>query len=116
MAGNVRQHKVAAMIQEELSDVMKKTGLEMLEGGMVTISEVTMSPDLLVAKIYFTFYNIKDKEKILNEISEQTAQIRGELGNRIRNAVRRVPELIFYIDDSVDRMMRIDELLRQIKK
>lgn len=116
MAGNVRQQKVAAMIQEVLSDVLKKTGLEMIEGGMVTISEVTMSPDLLVAKIYFTFYNIKDKEKILNEITEHTAQIRGELGNRIRNAVRRVPELIFYIDDSVERMMRIDELLRQIKK
>ena len=83
-----------------------------LNNDLVTISEVKMSPDLGVAKVYVSMMLVKDKQATLDRIYEHKGEIRKALGNQIRNQVRIVPELIFYIDEVEENAQRIEELLK----
>ena len=111
-----RQQKVSSLIQQTLGEVFQKHGATFYGGAFVTITEVEVTPDLLVAKIYISIYNVKDKEKTLDEIRSHTHEIRKHLGNKIRHHLRRIPELLFYLDESLDNALRINELLRDIDK
>ena len=75
-----------------------------------------VSPDLLVVKIFLSIYNVKDKEKTLDTIISNTHEIRRHLGNKMRFHLRRIPELLFYIDDSIENAMRVNELLNKVNK
>ena len=85
----------------------------MFGGAFITITGVKVSPDLGVAKIYLSFLAVKDKEALLAKIKDQVKEIRKHLGLRIKHQLRIVPELIFYIDDSLDYADRIDQLLKK---
>ncbi|MFI5134381.1 MAG: 30S ribosome-binding factor RbfA [Chitinophagales bacterium] len=111
-----KQKKVAGVIQQSLSEIFQRGNLSMVKGGMVTISEVSMSPDLLVAKIYLSLYQIKDPKAFLEELQQHTPELRHRLGNMIRNQVRRIPELHFYLDETMDHVFRLEEIFKQIKK
>jgi len=111
-----RQQKVGSLLQETLSEIFQKHGASYYGGAFVTITEVQMSPDLLVAKIYLSIYNVKDKNKTLGEIKAQGHEIRRQLGNRMRFHLRRIPELLFYLDESLENALRINTLLKEIGK
>lgn len=111
-----RQQKVSSLLQETLSEIFQVHGSSYYGRAFVTITEVQMTPDLLVAKIYLSIYNVKDKEKALDEIKAQTHEIRRHLGNKMRHHLRRIPELLFYLDESLDNAIRVNELLRNIGK
>ena len=85
----------------------------MFGGAFITVTVVRISPDLGHAKVYLSFFHKGDKDDLLQMVESQNRHIRGILGNRIGKSVRVVPELKFYIDDSMDQYEKIDSLLKK---
>ncbi len=107
----IRQQQVASLIKRTLSEIFIKEGRNIYNNAFVTITQVRLTPDLSVARIYLSVYNIQDKEDVITMISENEYGIRRLLGNRIRNKVRHIPELEFYLDDTLDEVYKMDKLL-----
>lgn len=113
---STKQKKVAGVIQEALSEIFQRENLSMVKGGMVTISEVSVSPDLLIAKVYLSLFQVKEPAQFMKELEKHVPELRHRLGNVIRNQVRRIPELHFYLDETMDQVFRLEEIFKQIKK
>ena len=109
---STRQKKVSRLIQKDLSEILQQTGRD-LGGKLITVTVVRMSPDLSVAKIYLSIFPLGKDENPLEKIKTKTSHIRHELGLRVKNQLRIVPELIFYIDDSLDYIEKIDNILKK---
>jgi ribosome-binding factor A len=116
MTEGKRQKQVAAVINKELNEIFNKMGLNMSDGGMVSISSVKITPDLYEARVYLSFFQVKDNEAMLKKIEEKNKEIRKELGTRVRHQLRSIPQLTFYIDDTLDYVFKIEELLDKVKK
>ncbi len=116
MTEGKRQKQVAIEISKQLNDIFLKMGLNMMEGGMISISSVKITPDLYEARIYLSFFQVKDPEAALEEFKERSSEIRGELGKRMRHQLRSIPQLTFYLDDTLDYVFKIEKLLDDIKK
>src|SRR5689334_17723024 len=116
MKDGIRQKKVAGVIQEALTLIFQKMGLSVVDGGMISISEVNMTPDLSVARVNLSFFNIPDPQAAIDKLQVKGSDIRGQLGNLIRHQVRIIPHLEFFRDDSLDEAFRMEELLKKIRK
>ena len=110
-----RQKQVAAVLNHELNDIFLRMGLNMSNGGMISISSVKITPNLFEAKVYLSFFQVKDKEGVLAKITDRYKEIRKELGTRVRHQLRSIPELTFYVDDTLDYVFKIEELLKKVK-
>jgi len=110
-----RQNKYAKLIQKEISSIFTKYGTTFYGNTMVTITLVKMSPDLGVAKIYLSPFKIKDHDAFIETMNSHKSEIRNLLGKSIKNQVRKIPELIFYVDDSLDHYEKIDKLFKKIE-
>ncbi len=111
---SIRQQKVERLIQRELSVIFQQSESALFPGSLINVTVVRVSPDLSLAKVYLSLYNPKAKaEEIFAVVEENKKQIRHALAQRIRNKVRIIPELAFFIDDSYDYSKRIEELLRK---
>ena len=107
-----RQQKVARQIQKDLSEIFMQTKRDVAQHKMITVTVVRMSPDLGLAKVYLSIFPSDDAEEFLKNLQQHHARhIRTELGKRIKH-LRIVPELTFFIDDSLDYAAHIDELLK----
>ncbi len=115
MEESKRQKQVARLIEEEMNTIFQKEGITMIHGGMVSISKVAVTPDLLEARIYLSFFKIENQEAALQIFKEKTSEIRGLLGNKLRHQLRRIPELQFFIDDTLDYVFKMEELFKKIK-
>ena len=111
-----RQKQVAGLINEELNDIFRRMNLLMVDGGMVSISAVKITPDLFEARVYLSMFKINDTQAVLLKFEEKNKEIRKELGSRVRHQLRSVPELKFYIDDTLDYAFKMEELFEKIKK
>ncbi|MCF0205983.1 MAG: 30S ribosome-binding factor RbfA [Bacteroidales bacterium] len=107
-----RQIQVAGIVQKELANIMQFKFNGLVPGRLLTITGVRMSPDLGLAKIYLSIFPSTDGQAIIKEINNNIYKIRYELGKAIRNDVRRIPELVFYLDDSFDEVERIEKALK----
>ncbi len=107
-----RQNKIARLIQKELSDIFQKE-TKAMGGVLITVSVVRISPDLSVARAYLSIFPSNRSEEILNNIKTHAKNIRYELGSRVRFQLRIIPELRFFLDDSLDYLEKIDELLKE---
>ena len=116
MTEGKRQKQVANEISKELNDIFLKMGLNMQDGGMVSISSVKITPDLYEARVYVSLFKVKHPEAALEKFKERSSEIRGELGKRMRHQLRSIPQLTFYIDDTLDYVFKIEELLDNLKK
>jgi ribosome-binding factor A len=116
MTEGKRQKQVAIEIAKELNDIFLKMGLTMFEGGMISISSVKITPDLFEARVYLSFFQVKDAEAVLEKFKERNSEIRGELGRRMRHQLRSIPQLTFYMDDTLDYVFKIEKLLDDLKK
>lgn len=114
MAGSTRQQKFGRLIQKELSDIFQRDKRGILDNTFVTISDVDMSPDLGVAKVYISMMLAKDKQKTLDKINRGKSEIRKALGERIRNQARIIPELIFFIDETEENANKIEALIKSL--
>jgi ribosome-binding factor A len=106
-----RQEQVAGLIQEELSQLFINKFNGLVPKRLVTITVVRMSPDLSLAKVYLSIFPSTDGDKIIKELNNHVAKVRFELGNVIKNSVRHIPELVFYLDDSLDYLDRINKAI-----
>ena len=109
-----RQKQVAAVLSEELNDIFRRLNLNMINGGMVSISSVKVTPDLLEARIYISMFKVADEKAALKKIETQAWEIKKELTARVKNQFRRMPILKFYPDDTLDHVFKMEELFRQI--
>ncbi len=109
-----RQKQVSALLLAELNKVFQKLGLSMIQGGMVSISSVKITPDLFEARIYLSFYQVSDPKAALKMIEDKAWEIKRDLVSSIRNQLRSMPQLTFYIDDSLDYVDKMDALFREI--
>ena len=108
---STRQSKIARLIQKELSDIFLKMTKE-TRGVMVSVSIVRVSPDLGIAKAYLSVFPSAKGQEIVETLNNNSKGIRFEFGNRVRHQLRIIPELRFYIDDSLDYIEHIDSLLK----
>ena len=109
---STRQKKVSKLIQKELADIFLRKNKELAPGKLVTITIVRVSPDLSVAKVYLSVYSPGKNDDLLETINEQKKNIRHQLAMRIKNQIKFIPDLIFYRDDSLDYLERIETLLK----
>jgi ribosome-binding factor A len=107
-----RLSKVERLLQKELGDIFQRQ-TQMMRGVIVSVSVVRVSPDLSVAKAYLSIFPSNKSKELLENIRENTKTIRYDLGQRIRTQVRKIPELAFFIDDSLDYLENIDNLLKK---
>src|ERR1700712_3097918 len=97
-----RQKQISGLIQAQINLSFQKTGLNFVDGGMVSISSVKITPDLLEARIYLSIFNAKDKKAVLKKIEDRAWEVKKELAASVKNQLRRIPELKFFIDDTLD--------------
>jgi len=109
-----RQRQVAGALQEELNDIFRRLGLSMLDGGMVSISSVKVTPDLLEARIYLSLFQVKDAPGVMKTIESRAWEIKKELADRVKHQLRRIPVLHFYLDDTLDYVFKMEEILKKI--
>lgn len=114
MAGTTRQQKFARLIHKELSDILQRDKRGILDNAFVTLTDVRVSPDLSVAKIYVSMLLADNRAAILEKINSRKGEIRKALGDRIRHQARIIPELIFYIDEVEENAQRIEEIIRNL--
>ena len=110
---NTRQQKIAKQIQRDIAEIIQKEYSATLRGILVTVTTVRVSVDLAYAKIYVSIFPFDKAEATLQFLAEQSRAIRGILGNRMRNQVKSIPELQFFIDDSLEYIENIDSLLKK---
>jgi len=111
-----RQKQIGGLIQEEINFIFQRLGLNMIDGGMVSISSVKVTPDLLEARIYLSVFNAPDNKAVLKKIESKAWEIKKELAARVKHQLRRIPELKFFPDDTLDHVFKMEELFKQIKK
>ena len=107
-----RQNKISRLIQKELSEMfMLQT--KAMKGVLISVSACRISPDLSVCRVYLSIFHSQKSEEILKNINDNMKSIRYELGTRVRFQLRIIPELRFFIDDSLDYIEHIDQLLKE---
>ena len=107
-----RQNKIARLLQKELSLIFQQQ-TSATHGTLVSVTRTKISPDLSICTAYLSIFPSEKGEEILANINASNKQIRYELGTRVKNQLRIIPELRFFIDDSLDYIERIDELLKK---
>lgn len=109
---STRLSKIGRLLQKELSDIFQKQ-TKAMPGTLVTVSAVRVSPDLGIAKAYLSIFPSEKREELLKAIRINTKAIRFDLGQRVHLQLRKIPELAFFIDDSLDYIENIDNLLKK---
>lgn len=110
-----RQKQVAGEVQEVLNGIFQRLGLTMIDGGMVSISSVKVTPDLLEARVYISLFQVKDREAAMKKIEDRAWEIKRELASSIKHQVRRIPIMQYYLDETLDQVYKMEELFKQIK-
>jgi len=112
---NTRLQKIERQVQKDLGEIFLSETRQ-LHGILVSVTKVRMSPDLSVSKVFLSIFPSAKSKEIMENINRQKKAIRYELGLRIGKHIRRIPELIFFLDDSIDYLENIDHLLNQDKE
>lgn len=108
---SIRQNRIEGVIQEELATYFQRNASEICRGAMVSVTIVRVTSDLSLARIYLSVFAGPDKKEVLESIQQNARKIRGEVGKRLKN-MHKIPELLFYIDDSLDYAETINKLLK----
>lgn len=107
---STRQQRIARLIQKDLSDIFLRYARS-LGGTLISVSEVRVSPDLAIAHVFLSIFPQDRQQSTMLKIEEEKGKIRGEMGSLERHQLRIIPELNFHLDETLDRMERIDQLL-----
>ena len=116
MTEGKRQRQVAGVIQQEMNEIFNRLGLSMINGGMVSISSVKITPDLLEARIYLSLFQVSDTDATMKKIDSKAWEIKKELAERIKHQVRRIPVIHYYKDDTLDHVYKMEAIFKQINE
>ena len=106
-----RQNKISRLLQKELSEIFLLQ-TKAMPGVLVSVSAVRISPDMSIARVYLSVFPSEKAEEIVKNVNDNMKTIRYELGTRVRHQLRIIPELKFFVDDSLDYIEKIDSLLK----
>jgi ribosome-binding factor A len=110
-----RQKQIAGLLNEEMNGIFQRLGLTMIEGGMVSISSVKVTSDLLEARFYLSFFQVSNPQAALHKIEERHHEIKKELASRVRHQLRSIPVLKFFRDDTLDHVFKMEKLFQRIE-
>lgn len=110
---NTRQQKIAKQIQKDVAEIFQKEGAAIVSGSLVTVTAVRVSPDFAYAKIYVSIFPFENAARVMGELARNNWFVRRALGSRIRNQLKNVPEIEFFVDDSLEYIEHIDEALKR---
>ncbi|ACU57892.1 30S ribosome-binding factor RbfA [Chitinophaga pinensis] len=116
MQESKRQKQIGQLLQKELSEIFQRMGFNVVDGGMISISSVKLTPDLLEARVYLSMFKIADSHEMVNRIKERMGEIKKDLGNRVGKQLRRVPEISLFLDDTLEYIFKMEELFKKIKE
>ncbi|SDZ98676.1 ribosome-binding factor A [Arachidicoccus rhizosphaerae] len=111
-----RQKQVASVIKEEMSAIFRHLDLSMTHGGMVSIADVKVTPDLLEARIYLSFFQVADTQAAILRIEQKAWEIKKLLSQALGKTLRRIPVIHYFLDDTLDHVFHIEELLAKINQ
>lgn len=109
---STRQQKIAKLIQKELAEIFLQDGIPVYDC-MITVTKTAVTKDLSLARSYISIFNAEDNEKVLKAVKTNIKDIRFRLGQKVKNQLRVIPQLDFFIDDSLDYIENIENLLKQ---
>jgi ribosome-binding factor A len=110
-----RQLQIGELIKRHFAPVLQEHGPYIYGNAFVTVTLVKVTPDLSQAKVYVSIYNAEDKAAVLNRISGHTHILKQALAGRIRNQIRRMPQIFFYYDETIDEMYKVDGMFENLK-
>lgn len=110
---STRQLKVASQLQRDMAEIIRQKGMAFFDGALVSVSGVKISPDLSVAKVYVSVFPSAKADAVMAKLDAENKSLRGELGIRVAKQLRIVPEIAFYVDNSLDYVEHIEELLKK---
>ena len=111
-----RQKQIAGLLNEEMNVIFQRLGLNMINGGMLSISSVKVTPDLLEARFYLSFFQVNDIKAALQRIEDRHHEIKKELAAKVRHQLRSIPVLKFFRDDTLDHVFKMEEIFRKIEE
>jgi ribosome-binding factor A len=111
-----RQKQVGALLQHELSDIFQRLGLGMVDGALVSITSVKMTPDLLEARVNLSLFQVKDAAATMKKIEERSWEIKRELAARVKHQLRRIPLLQYFLDDTQEHASKMEQLLKKLSE
>ena len=106
-----RKNRVSRLIQKDLGEILQLAGRDWFPGAMITVTKVYVTSDLLIARVYLSIFG-KDSKEVIKQVEHRGKEIRKQLGMRVKNQLRQVPELKFHIDDSLDYIENLEKLLK----
>jgi ribosome-binding factor A len=111
-----RQKQVGALLLQELSDIFQRLGLSMIDSGLVSLTAVKVTPDLLEARVYLSFLQIRDVAGAMKKIEDRGWEIKRELAGRVKRQLRRIPTLQYFHDDTLEHADKMDALFRKLNQ
>lgn len=111
-----RQKQVAGVIHEELTTIFTKLSLNIIDCGLVSIANVKITPDLLEARIYLSVFQAKDNNAVLQKIEDRAHEIKKLLASGIKHQLRRIPEIKYFLDDTLDHVFKMEALFKKIEE
>lgn len=116
MEESKRQKQIAGLLNEEMNGIFQRLGLNMIDGGMVSISSVKVTPDLHEARFYLSFFQVKDVKAALHKIEDRHHEIKKELAAKVRHQLRSIPVLKFFQDETLDHVFKMEEIFKKISE
>ena len=116
MTESKRQKQVAVVLHEEITAIFTRMGLNMIEGSLISISSVKVTPDLLEARIYLSLFPPDKAEIILKRIEDAAHEIKRALANKVKHQLRRMPDIKYFIDDTLEQVFKLEKLFEKIHK
>src|ERR1700759_712336 len=105
-----RQKQVSALLLQELGDIFQRLGLSMIDGGLVSLTAVKVTPDLLEARVYLSLFQVKDVPATMKKVEEKAWEVKRELAARVKHQLRCIPTLSWFHDDTLDHADKMEEL------
>jgi ribosome-binding factor A len=115
MKESTRQQKFSKMLQKDLGDIFQKDARSLFGKAFITVTNVKVSPDLGLAKVYLSFMLVDNKKEMMDKIDDHKKELRKILGNKIGKQVRVIPDLVFYLDESSEYASKMDELISSLE-
>ena len=108
---STRQHKISRLIQKELAEYFQRESRSFFPNKLITVTMVRVTSDLSIARVYLSIFPAGKDEDLLGPVTGHSGKIRNELAKKVRHQLRKIPELEFFLDDSLDYADNIDRLL-----
>ncbi len=114
MAGTKKQQQVANLLKDALDSSFRKNGVYNQSPGLVSIHEVTISPDLLEAKVYLSLFQIENPTEFWQELDQKKGEIKNDAGRYLRHKLRRIPNITYLEDETLERAFKIDKIIKEL--